>query len=100
MNMIKLFIYSLLTVVTGLLVTLFLAKEPGYLLISFADITFETSLFALFIAIIALLILLRVVLLFLDWVNPMRLFRASKSWSTARSEKRALNVPLAKKKSD
>jgi uncharacterized protein HemY len=85
--MIKLFIYSLLTVVGGLLVALFVAKEPGYLLISFADITFETSLFALFFAIIALLILMRVVLLFLDWINPMRLFTASKSSSTTRSEK-------------
>ncbi len=96
MSMIKLFIYTLLAIVTGLLATLFLAREPGYLLVSFADSTFETSLFALFIAIVALLIFLRIVLLILDWINPFRLLRAGKSWSATRSEKRALNVPLTK----
>ncbi len=94
--MIKLFIYTLLAIVSGLLATLFLAREPGYLLISFADSTFETSLFALFIAMIVLLILFRIVLLVLDWINPLRLLRASKSWSASRSEKRVLNEPQTK----
>ena len=91
--MIRLFIYILLTLVTGLLATLFLAREPGYLLISFGGASFETSLFALFVAIIALLILLRLVLLILDWINPMRLVYAGRSWSQARAEKRERNAP-------
>lgn len=87
--MIKLFLYTLFAIVTGLLATLFLAREPGYLLVSFADITFETSLFALFVAVIALLILLRLVVLIIDWINPLRLFRAGRNWSHSRSQRRA-----------
>tara|TARA_R110001592_G_scaffold107272_1_gene300436 strand:+ start:3176 stop:4000 length:825 start_codon:yes stop_codon:yes gene_type:complete len=83
--MIKFFIYTIFVIVIGLLTTLFLAREPGYLLVSFADITFETSLFALFVATIALLILLRLLVLVFDWINPMRLFSAGRNWSRARA---------------
>tara|TARA_R110001592_G_scaffold246405_1_gene508134 strand:+ start:354 stop:1178 length:825 start_codon:yes stop_codon:yes gene_type:complete len=83
--MIKFFIYTLFVIITGLLTTLFLAREPGYLLVSFADFTFETSLFALFVATIALLILLRLLILILDWINPLRLFSAGRNWSRARA---------------
>lgn len=83
--MIKFFIYTLLVIVTGLLTTLFLAREPGYLLVSFADFTFETSLFALFVATIALLILLRLFILIFDWINPLRLFSAGRIWSRTRA---------------
>jgi len=92
--MIKFFIYTLFAIVTGLLATLFLAREPGYLLISFADTTFETSLFALFVAIIALLILLRLLLLIIDWINPLRLLSAGRSWSHSRAVRRASIVPV------
>ncbi len=83
--MIKFFIYTLFVIIIGLLTTLFLAREPGYLLVSFADFTFETSLFALFVATIALLILLRLLILILDWINPLRLFSAGRNWSRARA---------------
>lgn len=92
--MIKLFIYTLLAIVTGLLTTLFLAREPGYLLISFADSTFETSLFALFVAIIALLIVLRLLVLIFDWINPLRLLGAGRNWSRARAQRQASVVPI------
>lgn len=92
--MIKLFIYTLIAIVTGLLATLFLAREPGYLLISFAGIRFETSLFALFVAIIALLILLRLLVLIFDWINPLRLFSAGRKWSRARAQRQASVVPV------
>lgn len=92
--MIRLFIYTLLTLVTGLLATLFLAREPGYLLISFGNTSFETSLFALFVVAIALLILLRLFLLIVDWVNPLRWWSAGRSWSQARAERRASRAPL------
>ena len=48
--MVRLFLYTLLAIVTGLVVTLLLASDPGYLLISFRHYPFETSLFALFVA--------------------------------------------------
>lgn len=92
--MIKLFIYTLFAIVTGLLVTVFLAREPGYLLISFAGNSFETSLFALFVAIIALLILLRLLILIFDWVNPLRLLSAGRRWSQSRAERQANVVPV------
>jgi uncharacterized protein HemY len=92
--MIRLFLYTLFAIVTGLLVTLFLAREPGYLLISFAGGSFETSLFALFVAIIALLILLRLLLLIFDWINPLRLVSAGRSWTQTRAQRRANTVPV------
>lgn len=91
--MIKFFIYTLFVIVTGLLTTLFLAREPGYLLVSFADFTFETSLFALFVATIALLILLRLLILIFDWINPLRLFSAGRNWSLARAQRQAGGQP-------
>lgn len=92
--MIKLFIYTLLAIIFGLLTTLFLAREPGYLLISFADNSFETSLFALFVAIIALLILVRFVILIFDWINPLRLFDAGRRWSRSRVQRKANVMPV------
>ena len=92
--MIKLFIYTLIAVVTGLLATLFIAREPGYLLIVFAGSRFETSLFALFVAIIAVLILLRLLILILDWINPARLLSAGRSWSRTRAQRRAGAMPV------
>lgn len=95
--MIKLFIYTLLAIVTGLLVTLFLAREPGYLLISFAGTRFETSLFALFVAIITILILLRLLVLIFDWINPLRLFSAGRRWSRARVQRLANEMPVTER---
>lgn len=92
--MIKLFIYTLFAIVTGLLTTLFLAREPGYLLISFAGSTFETSLFALFVAIIALLIFLRLLVLIVECFNPLRLFSAGRIWSRSRVQRKLNAAPL------
>lgn len=92
--MIKLFLYALIAIVTGLVTTLFLAREPGYLLVSFAGNSFETSLFALFVAIIALLILLRLLILIFDWINPLRLVNAGRSWKQSRAARRANEVPV------
>lgn len=91
--MIKLFLYALFAIVTGLLATLFLAREPGYLLVSFADTSFETSLFALFVAIIAVLILLRLLLLIFAWINPLRLFSTGRKWSRSRVQRQANEGP-------
>lgn len=92
--MARIFVYSLVTIVLGLFATVFLAREPGYLLVSFAGVTFETSLFALLIAALAVFLVVRIVLLLLAWINPLRLFRAGRAWSESRAEKKALHRPL------
>ena len=90
--MIRLFLYALLTITTGLLVTLALARDPGYLLLSWGNATFETSLFALFVAMVLLLIAARLVYLLLSWLNPLNLVRAGRQWSAARAARKALNA--------
>lgn len=90
--MIRLFLYSLLTIITGLVVTVALARDPGYLLISWGNGTFETSLFALFVSVVLLLILARLVHVLVDWLNPLHLLRAGRHWSQARAARRALSA--------
>lgn len=90
--MIRLFLYALLAITTGLLVTLALARDPGYLLLSWGSATFETSLFALFVAMVLLLIAARLVYLLLSWLNPLNLVRAGRQWSVARAARKALNA--------
>jgi len=92
--MIRLFLYSLLAIITGLLLTLMLAREPGYLLLSFGTYTFETSLFALFVALLFGLVGLRLLLVILDWINPLHLLSFGRSLSAARAERRSRNLPL------
>lgn len=84
--MIRLFVYSLLAIVVALWVTLYLGfpGDPGYMLIAFGSYTFETSLFALLVAVIVLFLLVRLLLLLLDWINPMRLLAAGKQISHRR----------------
>ncbi|MES3007261.1 MAG: hypothetical protein V4751_05770 [Pseudomonadota bacterium] len=82
--MVRLFLYTLLAIVTGLVVTLLLASDPGYLLISFRHYTFETSLFALFVALLVLVLLLRLLFIILDWINPLHLLNFGRSWSLQR----------------
>jgi len=90
--MIRLFLYSLLAIITGLFVTLLLARDPGYLLLAWGNSTFETSLFALFVALVLLLVILRLLYVLLDWLNPLHLLRAGRRWSAARAARRALNA--------
>ena len=78
--MIRLFIFSLLAIVVSLWVTLSVGfpSDPGYLLIAFGEYTFETSLFALLVLILFIYLCVRLLLLILGWVNPMRLVAAGK----------------------
>lgn len=82
--MIRLFLYALLAIVMGLVVTLLLASDPGYLLISFQHYTFETSLFALLVALLVLVLMLRLLFMILDWINPLHLLSFGRSWSLQR----------------
>ena len=84
--MIRLFIFSLLAIVVSLWVTLSVGfpSDPGYLLIAFGEYTFETSLFALLVLILFIYLCVRLLLLILGWVNPMRLVAVGKEMSRRR----------------
>ncbi|MDX1490840.1 MAG: hypothetical protein R3332_06105 [Pseudohongiellaceae bacterium] len=84
--MVKLFVYTILAVAVGLVLTLVLAQEPGYLLISFGPYSFETSLFALFVVFLCLLVLWKIAATFLAWINPLRLFSKGRQWSLSRAQ--------------
>ena len=84
--MIRLFIFSLLAIIVSLWVTLSVGfpGDPGYLLVAFGEYTFETSLFALLVLIFFIYLCVRLLLLILGWVNPMRLVAAGKEMSRRR----------------
>ena len=73
----KLFIYTLLAIVAAVFLTLYLdlINDPGYLLIAWRNYTFETSLFAIAVLLVTLAVAVRLLLLLLSWLNPLRLFR-------------------------
>jgi HemY protein len=73
--MVRLFLLCLLALLGGLVLAINLAQDPGYILIAYGNYTFETSLFALLVALLVVLLLLKLVLLILGWINPMRLVR-------------------------
>ena len=75
--MIRLFIFSLLTIVVALSITLYLGfpNDPGYLLIAFGSYTFETSLFALILISGILYLLFKSLVVLLQWINPRKLFQ-------------------------
>ncbi len=75
--MIKLFVFSLMVIVLALLVSLYVGfpADPGYILIAFGNYTFETSLFALLVAIGVIYLLAKLLIMLLQWINPWRLVR-------------------------
>jgi|GEM_PF-389360 len=87
--MIRLFLYSLIALTTGLALTLFLARQPGYLLVQLGGYSFETSLFALVVALFVVFVILRLVVAVLAWLNPMRLVHGGQSWSQQRRQRKA-----------
>jgi len=80
--MVKLYLFSLLAIVLALLVSLYLGfpGDPGYLLIAFGDTTFETSLFALLVAVIVLYLVIKLILIVFDWINPWHLIRFGRNY--------------------
>lgn len=75
--MIRLFIFSLLTIVVALSITLYLGfpNDPGYLLIAFGSYTFETSLLALIVISGIVYLLFKSLVVLLQWINPRKLFQ-------------------------
>jgi HemY protein len=80
--MAKLYLFSLLSIVLALLVSLYLGftGDPGYLLIAFGNTTFETSLFALLVAAIVLYLVIKLILIVFRWINPWHLIRFGKNY--------------------
>lgn len=80
--MIKLYLFSLLTIVLALLLSLYLGfpGDPGYLLIAFGNYTLETSLFALLAAITGLYLLIKLCLMVFRWINPWQLIRFGRNY--------------------
>ena len=73
----KILILSLIVIAAGVFVALQLAQDPGYILIVFRGWTFETSVFAMLVALLITLIVLRLVWNILRWLNPLRFFRTA-----------------------
>ncbi|MFT4814580.1 MAG: HemY protein [Pseudohongiellaceae bacterium] len=80
--MIKLYLFSLLAIVLALLVSLYLGfpGDPGYLLIAFGDTTFETSLFALLVAVTVVYLVSKLILIVFHWINPWHLIRFGRNY--------------------
>lgn len=85
----KIFIYTLLAIVTALLLTLYLdlAEDPGYLLLAWRNYTFETSLFALAVAVIVIAVVSRLLYLLFSCFNPWHLIRYGRRFREARRNK-------------
>jgi HemY protein len=93
--MIKLYIFSLLVIVFALVVSLYLGfpADPGYLLISFGNYTFETSLFVLLVAITVIYLIVKLIIIIFGWVNPWHLIRFGRDYKKHRqSRKRSKTV--------
>ena len=93
--MTRLFIFSLMAIVVALWVSLYLGfpADPGYLLIAFGNTTFETSLFAMLIAVATFYLLVRIVLAAWRVINPYRWFRAGRELAhRSRSRSRSRTV--------
>ena len=80
--MVKLYLFSLLAIVLALLVSLYLGfpGDPGYLLIAFGSTTFETSLFALLVAVTVLYLVIKLILIVFRWINPWNLIRFGRNY--------------------
>lgn len=76
--MIKLFAWSLIAIVVAIVLSLTLGfpQDPGYLLIAFGNHAFETSLFALLVALCIFIASLRLLWMILSGLNPWRLVSA------------------------
>lgn len=75
----KFFVLSLLALFAGVLLAIQLVRDPGYILIAYGNHTFETSLFALLVALLLLLAVIKLLLAVLVLLNPLRWFSRSKS---------------------
>jgi len=87
--MIKLFIFSLLATVLALALNLTTGfpADPGYLMVAFGNTTFETSLFALMVAVGFIILLLRLLIILIYALNPFRLVSLGKNYNVNRKSR-------------
>lgn len=78
--MIRLFAWSLVVIVVALTLSLTLGfpQDPGYLLIAFGNSAFETSIFAMLVAVCVVYAVLRLGWTLLSALNPWRLVSAGR----------------------
>lgn len=69
------FVLVLLALILGVGLAVQLSRDPGYILVAYGNYTFETSLFALVIALLIIYVVLKLVFSLLRWLNPFRWFR-------------------------
>ena len=67
----KMFFFVLLALVAGVVLAIQLTRDPGYILIAYGNYTFETSLFALLVAIIILFTAVKLLLSLFNLLNPL-----------------------------
>ncbi|HHX82007.1 MAG TPA: hypothetical protein GX696_03375 [Pseudomonadaceae bacterium] len=75
--MARLFLYTLLALGVGAALALLLKEDPGYVLVSFREWTFEATLGAVFLGTLALFVGLFACLWLLVLLNPLKLLRPS-----------------------
>lgn len=68
----KLFLLILLALIAGVFLTTQQAWDPGYVFIAYGRYTFETSVFALLVALLLIFVVLKLILSLLGWLNPLR----------------------------
>lgn len=73
------FVLILLALIVGAVLAVQLARGPGYIMIAYGSYTFETSLFALIVAVLIIYAVLKLFASLLRWLNPARWFRTGKS---------------------
>lgn len=73
--MIKVFIYCLLALGVGTFLSIKLAEDPGYVLISFQSYSIEATLVTMLLAVLIVFVLLFGVLWLLKTVNPLKLLK-------------------------
>jgi len=80
--MTKIFVFSLLAIIIALVITVIygLPSEPGYILVMYGNYTLETSLLALIIAVVTILVALRLLYILISWVNPWQWVRYGRKY--------------------
>lgn len=73
------FVLILLALIVGAVIAVQLARDPGYIMIAYGNYTFETSLFAMIVAMLIIYAVLKLLTSLLRWLNPTRWFRSEKS---------------------
>ncbi len=75
--MVRLGLLVLLAMVAGLMLAIDIIEDPGYILVAYGGYRFETSLFALLVAMLLLWTVLRMLLTVFGWLNPRNWRRRS-----------------------